>query len=57
MIGEVDDDSAKFWLKDFVNKVGSKLASELLEGAGEVARWNNVLIVNDTTGKLASCFP
>lgn len=30
-----NDDSATFWLKDFVKEVGSKLASELLEGG----RW------------------
>jgi hypothetical protein len=34
------DDSARFWLKDFVDEVGPTLAKELLKGAGHVEPWN-----------------
>jgi hypothetical protein len=34
------DDSTRFWLKDFVDEVGSTLAKELLKGAGHVEPWN-----------------
>jgi hypothetical protein len=34
------DDSMRFWLKDFVDEVGSTLATELVKGAGHVVPLN-----------------
>ena len=49
------DDSASYWSKYFVAQVGTALATQLLEGAGQVERWNGLVVEskNETPRELS----